>query len=122
MHLLPSKAASRAIRTSRYSQRCPKAVEPVVAPIEFEINRERRQARVRIPNIGETDIEPIKNSVTGEEHRARIDLPNGFEYRQAEMANSVAWKVTAGDSLMMKHENSYAQLSPFDWSSDGTTR
>jgi hypothetical protein len=101
---------------------CPNLVEPVVAPIELEVDRERRQARVRIPGIGEIGIEPIKNPVTGEEHRARIDLPNGFEYKQAEMANSVAWKVTAGDSLLMEHENTYAQLSAFDWSSDGTTR
>jgi len=39
---------------------------------------------------------------------ARIDLPNGFEYQQAEMANSVAWKVTAGAELVMEHENTYA--------------
>jgi len=101
---------------------CPNVVEPVVAPIELEVDRERRQARVRIPGIGEIGIEPIKNPVTGEEHRARIDLPNGFEYKQAEMANSVAWKVTAGAALVMEHENTYAQLSPFDWSSDGTSR
>jgi hypothetical protein len=97
-------------------------LEPVVAPIELEVDRERRLARVRIPGIGESDIEPITNPVTGEEHRARIDLPNGFEFKQAEVANSVAWKVTAGESLAMEHENTYGQLSPFDWSSDGTTR
>jgi hypothetical protein len=101
---------------------CPNVVEPVAAPIELEVDRERRQARVRIPGIGEIGIEPIKNPVTGEGHRVRIDLPNGFEYKQAEMANSVAWKVTADESLMMEHENTYGQLSAFDWSSDGTTR
>ena len=101
---------------------CPNVVEPVVAPIELEVDRGRRQARVRIAGIGEIGIEPITNPVTGEEHRARIDLPGGFEYKQAEMANSVAWKVTAGDSLVMEHENTYGQLSAFDWSSDGTTR
>ena len=101
---------------------CPNVVESVVAPIEIEVDRERRRARVRIPNIGETAIEPIKNPVTGEEHRARIDLPNGFEYKQAEMGNSVAWKVTSDESLRMDHENTYAQLNHFDWSSDGASR
>ena len=41
------------------------------------------------PFIGETNIEPIKNPVTGEEHRARIVLPDGFEYKEAEMGNTV---------------------------------
>ena len=101
---------------------CPNVVEPVVRPIEFEVDRERRQARVRIPGIGETRIEPIKNPVTGEEHRARIDLPNGFEYKLAEMANSVAWKVTSGGPLTMEHENTYAQLCAFDWSNASPSR
>ena len=104
-----------------YSAMAPNALEPTVAPIEFEYDHEKRQARIRIPDIAESDIEPIRNPVTGEEHRARIDLPTGFEYRVAEMGNSVHWRTTAGDHLAMEHENSYAQLVRFDWSSDGTT-
>ena len=45
----------------------------------------------------------------------------GFEYRRAEMGNSVRWQATAGERLAMAHENTYAQLAPIDWSSDGTT-
>ena len=43
----------------------PNQLEPVVAPIEIESDREA--------------------------HRVRIDLPDGFEYKQAEIANSVLW-------------------------------
>jgi hypothetical protein len=100
----------------------PNLLEPMVAPIELEHDREKRQARIRIPGIGESQIEPIKNPVTGEEHRARIDLPNGFEYKVAEVGNSVRWRTTAGEKLTMEHENTYAQLARIDWSSDGTTR
>src|ERR1700751_1866038 len=50
----------------------PNSMDPIFAPITFNVDRERRRATVRIPDIGETNIEPIKNLVTGEEHRARI--------------------------------------------------
>jgi hypothetical protein len=98
----------------------PNTLEPVVAPIEFAHDYERRQARVRIAALAESDVEPIRNPVTGEEHRARIDLPDGFEFRVAEMGNSVHWRTATGDHLTMEHQNTYAQFTHVDWSSDGT--
>jgi hypothetical protein len=105
-----------------FSSMAPNAHDPVVAPIDFTYDHEKRQARIRIPDLAESEIEPIRNPVTGHEHRARIDLPDGFEYRVAEVANSVHWRTTAGDHLAMEHENTYAQIAHIDWSSDGTTR
>jgi hypothetical protein len=90
--------------------------ETLIAPIRFETDREKRKAHVHVPGIGELQAEPIKNPVTGEEHRARIVLPDGFEYKEAEMANSVAMQVTAGDPLVFNHKDTYAQLNAFDWS------
>lgn len=95
---------------------CPNELEPLVKPIDFEVDRERRQAKIQIPDIGEALGEPIKNPASGEEHRARIDLPNGFEYTTAEMANSVYLRVQAGEKLTFRHENTYAQLNAIDWS------
>lgn len=105
-----------------FAAMCPHTSDPIVAPIELESDRVGRRARVRIAGLAESGIEPIVNSVTGREHRVRLDLPNGFEYKQAEIANSVTWKVSAGDSLQMDHARTYAQLNHFDWSSDGTSR
>lgn len=105
-----------------FSSMAPNTHDPVVAPIEFTYDHDKRQARIHIPGLGESEIEPIRNPVTGEEHRARIDLPNGFEYLQAEMGNSVRWRTMAGDHLNMEHENTYAQIAHVKWSSDGTTR
>ncbi len=100
-----------------FSAVCPTTLESVVvAPITLEVDREERTAKVRIPGIAEADVEPIKNPVTGEAHRARINLPFGFEYREAEMGNSVRWKVTSGAKVTMDHQNTYAQLNAFDWS------
>ena len=64
----------------------------------------------------QSDVKPIKNPATGEEHRARIALPNGFEYKEAEMGNTVNCHVSAGDKLTFELKNTYAQLNEFDWS------
>jgi hypothetical protein len=95
---------------------CPNRLEPIFAPIFIEMDRDRRTATVRIPDLLESHTEPIRNPVTGEEHRALIVLPNGFEYKEAEMANAVSFSVSAGDKLAFHHENTYAQLNAFDWS------
>jgi hypothetical protein len=97
---------------------CPNVREAVTAPIELEADRERRQATIRIPGVGESRAEPIRNPVTGQEHRARIVLPGGFEYKEAEVGDSVAWHVAAGSPLEFRHEHTYAQFNAFDWSNE----
>ena len=94
----------------------PNVIETLYAPITFEFDRERRQARLRIPGIGESHIEPIKNPVTGEEHRVRIVLPEGFEFEEAEMGNSVSWRVQSDSPLSFEHSDTYGQLNEFDLS------
>jgi hypothetical protein len=61
------------------------------------------------------EVQPIRNPVTGEEHRARIVLPDGFEYKEAEMGNTMRFWVKTSH-LSFAHENCYAQLNAFDWS------
>ena len=55
------------------------------------------------------------SSVTGEEHRVRIVLPDGFEYKEAEMGNTVYCRVGAGGQLAFELKNTYGQLNAFDW-------
>lgn len=95
---------------------CPHELETIFAPITLQIDRERGQGLLRIPDIGESHAEPIKNPMTGEEHRARIVLPNGFEYTEAEMANAVSLRVQSVPPLVFEYANTYAQLNAFDWS------
>ena len=95
---------------------CPNRIEPLVAPIIFNVDREKRCARIRIGGIAETDVDPIRNPATGEEHRARIVLPNGFEFKEAEMGNTVHCRVSAGEKVTFELKNTYAQLNAFDWS------
>ncbi len=62
--------------------------EPVFAPIEFEVDVERRRARVAIPGLLEATGRPIVSPATGEEHRVRIDIPNGIEFELAEIGSA----------------------------------
>jgi hypothetical protein len=94
----------------------PSSMVTLFAPISFKVDHDKRRATVRIPGIAESDIEPIKNPVTGEEHRARIVLPNGFEYKEAEMGNTVSCRVSGGEKVTFELTNTYAQLNAFDWS------
>jgi hypothetical protein len=94
---------------------CPNQRETLTAPIEIESDREARKASMRIGDIAESRIEPIRNPVDDSEHRVRIDLPNGFEYKIAEIANTVSASSNADAPLAMTLENSYGQLNEFDW-------
>ena len=101
-----------------FAQVCPDRLDTVVAPIEFESNREARRGSIRISDIAETQAHPILNPVTQEEHRVRIDLPDGFEYKLAEIGNTVFARVkkNSGVGIAIDLENTYAQLNEFDWS------
>jgi hypothetical protein len=99
-----------------FSSVCPNKRETVIASIDIESDRERRVATIRIGDFGAATIEPIKSPATGDEHRVRIDLPNGFEYKQAEVGNTVQASASSEDPLSFSFERSYAQLNEFDWS------
>lgn len=58
---------------------------PLFKPIEFEMNIERRTARIVIPGVLETTARPIRSPAAGAEHRVRIGLPNGIEFDRAEI-------------------------------------
>ena len=96
---------------------CPNDREPTVAKIDLDLDRESRRGSFRIAGLGESRIEPIVNrEISEDEHRARIDLPDGFEYKQAEIGNSVEWSVSSGGPLSFEHQNTYAQMYEFEWS------
>jgi hypothetical protein len=99
-----------------FASMCPHDRDPIVAPIEIDVDRDARRGSFRIGGLGESRIEPIRNPVTGEEHRVRIDLPEGFEYKLAEVANSAEWSVDSEDPLTFSHQNTYAHPNAFDWS------
>lgn len=90
-----------------YRSMCATVHEPVVAPIELEVDMDKRIARLRVPGLIDTSVEPIKNPITGAEHRARIDLPMGKEFHLAEVAKGT----TKGTGAVpLSFENSHAHI------------
>lgn len=94
---------------------CPNRLETMTAPISVSVDRDRGLASIDIPGLAVTHIEPIKNPVTGHDHRAKIVLPEGFEYKEAEVANTTRAQVSV-EGLSFTLADSYAQLNAFDWS------
>src|SRR5438093_9848552 len=86
-----------------YAAVTPNKLEPLSATIAFESDREGRKAIVRVTGLVDLQIEPIRNPVTGEEHRARIVLPDGFEFKEAEVANTAALRVQSAPPLVYEY-------------------
>lgn len=85
-------------------------LDPLVRPIDFDLDIEERTARLSISGVVETTSEPIRNPVTGAAHRARIELPHGFEYRVAEMSSGDTQ--TGPDAgVQLSLEKSYGQMA-----------
>lgn len=93
--------------------------EPVMAPIELEIDVQARRGRIRAGDVFEIDAEPIRNPVTGEEHRARIDLPHGFEYEIAEVGSGSS---RSRGKLALRLQDSYAQFAELHMDNHGLIR
>ena len=90
--------------------------EPMFAPIEFELDMDRRIGRVRVEGVIDTAVEPIRNPVTGAEHRARVVLPNGFEYREAEYASG---QTKATGPVKLHSVATHAHVAMLDLSTRG---
>jgi hypothetical protein len=71
-----------------------KVHDPVFADIDFEVDVDKRRARLRVPGFIEQRGEPIVNPVSGEEHRIRIDPVGGIEFKKAE--NRRRWTKATG--------------------------
>ena len=94
-------------------------LDPVFAPIEFDVDMAARTARGRVPGLVVSDAEPIRNPVTGEEHRAQIVLPDGFEYTVAEMG-SASSKTTG--AIPLEFSDTYAQFNELHMTERGIVR
>jgi hypothetical protein len=94
--------------------------EPVVAPIQFEVDVEGRRGRLSIPGYVEMTGEPIRNPVTGKEARPQIVLPDGFEYEVANIGS--ASSRTTGGPMDLEIESKYAQFANLHLSTHGVVR
>jgi len=99
-----------------FSTTLDKLHDPVFAPIQFEIDIEKRRASLETAGKIVGRGEPIKNPVTGAPHRVRIDMPEGFEYHLAEIGRG--WAKSTGP-LRVSVADSHAQFCHLNLSEDG---
>lgn len=92
--------------------------DPIVAPIELDVDRDARRGTFKLGDVSEGRIEPIVNpDIPGSgEHRVRIDLPDGFEFKFAEIGDTTEFRVEGDQPLSFSHEHTYAQMYEFEWS------
>lgn len=102
-----------------YNSTMSEVLDPIVAPIELEIDVEARRAKVHVEGIMDSVGTPIVNPHSGEESRARINLPDGFEYTVAEMGSGTT-TVNAGIELRLA--DSYGQFNVLHMNQDGVIR
>ena len=82
--------------------------EPIFRPIDFEVDIERRTARVSIPGLIESTGRPIVSPAIGKQHRVRIDIPNGIEFEIAEIGSS---STKATGPIALELNESYGQFN-----------
>jgi len=93
--------------------------DPIFAEVQFDVDVDKRKARLVVPGVTEGRGEPIVNPVTGHEHRARIDLPSGFEYTLAEIGRG--WTKVTGP-IKMNLSDTYGQFATIHLSQSGIVR
>ena len=90
--------------------------DPLYKKIDFEVDIDKRTAKLLVEGLIEGLGEPIRNPVTGVEHRSRIVLDDGFEYLSAEMGSGTS--ISKG-AVPMELTSSYGQFANIHLSPQG---
>jgi hypothetical protein len=92
---------------------------PLFKRIEFDVDIERRKARIVIAGVLECAARPIQSPATGAEHRVRINLPNGIEFDVAEIGSGTT-KTMASVALDLR--DTYCHFNALRQSGKGVVR
>ena len=102
-----------------YASTVTKMHNPVFTKIDFEVDVDKRRARLLIKDCVDMEGEPIRNKVTGAESRAQIVLPDGFEYAVAEIGSASSTTRGAGQVSM---KDTYGQFAHLHLNNHGVVR
>ena len=94
-----------------------KAYDPQFVPIEFELNRKKRNAKVVIPGALETISEPLVLPNTGQQQRVQVKLPQGMEYKEMEVAQTMVLRGTA--AIRFDHAHTHSSLAEVEHAHSG---
>jgi hypothetical protein len=92
-----------------FSSTLSRVLDPIVAPIDLEIDVPARRARVSSPGLIEAEGTPIVDPFSGGEHRVVIELPSGFEFTRTEVGRGRT-RVSAGIELALDGTHAHAAL------------
>lgn len=95
------------------------SLDPIVAPIEIEIDVAARRAHVSVPGVVEATGTPLRNPFSGQDARAVIELPSGFEFTRAEVGTGTT-QVSGGVRFAL--EASHAHANVLHMNQDGVVR
>ncbi len=99
-----------------FSTTLEKVHPPIFAPIDFQIDIDKRRARIVVRDHIDSHGEPILNPVTGAEARARIDIVGGFEYTIAEIGRG--WS-KATSPMVFENADTYGHFCELNLCQDG---
>jgi len=102
-----------------FTSTCTRILDPIVAPIELEIDVEARRARLRVEGLIDAEGAPIVHPISGQAFRAAIELPNGFEFTHAEVGRG---RTRARAGITLDLADSHAHLNVLHMNQDGVIR
>jgi hypothetical protein len=93
-----------------------KVHDPVFADIDFEVDIDKRRARLKVDGYIDQRGEPIMNAMTNTEHRIRIEPVGGFEFKKAEIGRG--WTRATGP-ITYELADTYGQFAELNMCQDG---
>lgn len=102
---------------SVFNSTCSEVLEPMYAPINFEVDIDGRTASLEVPGMIKASGVPIVNAFNGDPFHIAISRPAGsFEFTYAEIGAGTA-SVTG--ELAMELDGTYAQYCIHHYDQDG---
>jgi hypothetical protein len=89
---------------------------PLFAAVDFDIDVDRRRAKLVVPGFVQAVGEPIIDPATGMEHHVRIEVPQGFNSRCAEIGRG--WTVTE-EPIPFDLADTYGRFARLRMNQDG---
>lgn len=104
-----------------YRAMCDTVHPTLYKSIDYEVDIERRTARVAVPGVLESSGTPIKPPHSDGEHRVRIHIPGGIEFELAEVG-SASTSTGTESQIPLQLAESYGQFHRMRHSGTGVVQ
>jgi hypothetical protein len=88
----------------------------VIAAVDFDIDVDRRRAKLVVPGYMQSVGEPLISPVTGTELQVRLEMPKGCDFRRAEIGRG--WTVTE-EPISFDLADTYGRFARIRMNQDG---